>query len=512
MYKLAVFDLDGTILDTLEDLTDAIKYTLDINGLPSRTREEVRSFVGNGVTNLIRRAAGENAKDYNKLVSDFRAYYKVHIADKTVPYAGIVETIAKLKALGVKTAVLSNKSHFATVMLTDKFFKDNFDYVAGEKEAEGIPKKPAPDALLSIMKAQGASASETVYIGDSEVDIQTAKNAGVDCISVCWGFKDEAFLKENGASIIVKKPAEILKFFTENAIGNTPLVRLKKIEQTYGLQAKLYAKVESENAGGSIKDRVAKAMIDEAEQSGRLKKGGIVIEPTSGNTGIGLALVASARGYKAVIVMPDTMSKERQTLIKNYGGEVVLTDGKKGMQGAVEKAEELLKTTPNAVIAGQFDNPANPLAHYQTTAPEIDSALNGEVDIFVAGVGTGGTLTGVGRYFKEKNKNIRICAVEPKSSPLLSQGRAGAHDIQGIGANFVPKNFDKTVCDEILTVTDESAVEYAKALQKIENLFVGISSGAALAGAIELAKRKENAGKNIVLVLPDSGDRYLSIL
>ena len=298
----------------------------------------------------------------------------------------------------------------------------------------------------------------------------------------------------------------------EQLIGNTPLVRLEKIERAYGLQARLYAKVESLNAGGSVKDRVAKAMIDDAEKSGRLQAGGTVIEPTSGNTGIGLALVARSRGYKAVIVMPETMSVERQKLIKSYGGEVVLTDGKKGMQGAVEKAQELLKTTPNAIIAGQFDNPANPMAHYTSTAPEIYNELSGAVDIFVAGVGTGGTLTGVGRYLKEKNKNIRVCAVEPLYSPLLSKGYASTHGIQGIGANFVPKNFDRSVCDEILCVADETAIEKAKDLSKKEGLFVGISSGAALAGAIELAQREENADKNIVIILPDHGDRYLSIL
>ena len=298
----------------------------------------------------------------------------------------------------------------------------------------------------------------------------------------------------------------------EQLIGNTPLVRLEKIERAYGLKARLYAKVESLNAGGSVKDRVAKAMIDDAEKSGRLQTGGTVIEPTSGNTGIGLALVARSRGYKAVIVMPETMSVERQKLIKAYGGEVVLTDGKKGMQGAVEKAQELLEQTPNAMIAGQFDNPANPMAHYTSTAPEIYDELFGKVDVFVAGVGTGGTLTGVGRYLKEKNKNIRVCAVEPKSSPLLSKGYAGAHGLQGIGANFVPKNFDRSVCDEIICVADETAIEKAKELSKKEGLFVGISSGAALAGALELAQRAENADKNIVLILPDHGDRYLSVL
>lgn len=297
----------------------------------------------------------------------------------------------------------------------------------------------------------------------------------------------------------------------ETLIGHTPLVRLEKTEKAYHLKAKLYAKVESLNVGGSVKDRVAKAIVDDAEKAGRLRAGGTVIEATSGNTGIGLALVCAARGYKAVIVMPETMSKERRKLISAYGAEVVLTDGGKGMQGAVEKAEEILKQTPNAIIAGQFDNPANPRAHYETTAPEIYEAMQGRVDIFVAGVGTGGTLTGVGKYFKEKDKTIRVCAVEPMDSPLLSKGYAGQHGIQGIGANFLPKNFDSSVCDEILTVFDEVAIEGAKEVCAREGLFVGISSGAAFAAAIELAQRDENAGKNIVTLFPDSGDRYLSV-
>lgn len=298
---------------------------------------------------------------------------------------------------------------------------------------------------------------------------------------------------------------------TQLRIGNTPLLRLEKLKKSYGLFADVYAKAEYCNEGGSIKDRVALAMIEDAEKSGRLSVGGRVIEPTSGNTGIGLALVAAARGYKAIIVMPDTMSVERQNLIKKYGAEVVLTDGKKGMQAAVEKAEEILKNTPNSIIAGQFDNPANPKAHYDTTAPEIYDTLHGKVDIFVAGVGTGGTLTGVGRYLKEKNPNVKIVAVEPASSPLLSQGVAGAHGLQGIGANFVPQTLDRGIYDEILTVTDEEAYAFTKSLYGIENAFAGISSGANIAVAVKLAKREENAGKNIVTVLPDSGDRYLSL-
>lgn len=296
----------------------------------------------------------------------------------------------------------------------------------------------------------------------------------------------------------------------EKLIGNTPLLRLKQTETLQNASAAIYAKAEFFNPAGSIKDRVAKAIVDEAEKSGRLKKGGTIIEATSGNTGIGLALIAATRGYKAVIVMPETMSKERRKLIKAYGAEIVLTAGEKGMQGAVEKAEEILKNTPNAIIAGQFENPANPKAHYQTTAPEIYETLQGNVDIFVAGVGTGGTLTGVGKYLKERKQNVQVVAIEPASSPLLSQGKAGAHGIQGIGANFVPTILDKTLYDEVLTITDEEAYEAARTLCETEGLFVGISAGANVAAAIQLAKRPENVGKNIVTVLPDGGGRYLS--
>ncbi|MBQ8284118.1 MAG: cysteine synthase A [Clostridia bacterium] len=293
-------------------------------------------------------------------------------------------------------------------------------------------------------------------------------------------------------------------------IGNTPILRLKKIEEKYALEAKLFAKLEYFNPGGSIKDRVAKAMIDEAEKTGALKAGGSIIEATSGNTGIGLALVAAARGYKAVIVMPDTMSVERQKLMKAYGAELVLTDGKKGMSGAVEKAEEILKNTPNAIIAGQFDNPANPKAHYETTGPEIFTQTKGEVDIFVAGIGTGGTLSGTGKYLKEQKSSIQVVGIEPASSPLLSKGVAGAHAIQGIGANFVPKNYDSSVCDEIVTVENQAAIDAAREVGQTEGAFVGISSGAALWAAIEVGKRPENEGKTIVVILPDGGDRYLS--
>ncbi len=293
-------------------------------------------------------------------------------------------------------------------------------------------------------------------------------------------------------------------------IGNTPLVEIVKIAEKDDLKARIFAKAEYCNIGGSIKDRVAKAIIDDAEKSGKLQAGGTVIEATSGNTGIGLAIVAAARGYKAVIVMPETMSIERQELLKKYGAEVVLTSGSKGMQGAVERAEALLKENANAIIAGQFDNPANPQAHYQTTAPEIYEALCGKVDVFVSCVGTGGTLTGVGKFLKEKNPQTRVVAVEPAASPLLSQGVAGAHKIQGIGANFVPTVLDRSVYDEIICVTDEEAFAMAKRLYQEEKIFAGISAGAAVAAAVALAKRKEYAGKNIVTVLPDGGDRYLS--
>lgn len=294
-----------------------------------------------------------------------------------------------------------------------------------------------------------------------------------------------------------------------NGIGNTNLKELTALTGVENCVARVFAKVESENLGGSIKDRVAFAIIDDAEKRGRLKKGGVIIEATSGNTGIGLALAAKMRGYRAVIVMPDTMSIERREMIKAYGGEVLLTDGKKGMQAAVERANELLKATSNAILADQFNNPVCWQAHYQTTAPEIWAQTGGKVDIFVACVGTGGTLTGVGKYLKEKNPTCRVVAVEPASSPLLSQDRAGAHRIQGIGANFVPSVLDRTVYDEVLTATDDEAFLMKERLFKEENLFVGISSGAAVAAALRLAKRPENAGKNILTILPDHGNRYM---
>ena len=296
----------------------------------------------------------------------------------------------------------------------------------------------------------------------------------------------------------------------DQLIGKTPLLELTHMEEELGLEAKILAKLEFLNPGGSVKDRVALAMIEAAEKSGKLKPGAVIIEPTSGNTGIGLALVATARGYKVIIVMPDTMSQERRKLIKAYGAQLVLSEGAKGMSGAIEKAEELKKEIEGSMIAGQFINPENPKAHYISTGPEIYEDTNGQVDILVAGVGTGGTLTGVGGYLKSKNPNIRVIAVEPELSPVLSGGKAGAHGIQGIGAGFVPDILDKEVYDEVITVSNEKAFEIGRQIGQKEGILVGISSGAALCAAIEVAQRKENKGKNIVVIFPDSGDRYLS--
>lgn len=296
----------------------------------------------------------------------------------------------------------------------------------------------------------------------------------------------------------------------DRLIGGTPLLELSGIEREYGLKARLLAKLEYFNPAGSVKDRVAKAMLDEAEKSGELRPGAVVIEPTSGNTGIGLAAVAAARGYKAVIVMPDTMSEERRRLVKAYGAELVLTDGEKGMTGAIEKAEELKAEIPGSIIAGQFVNPANPKAHFDTTGPEIYEDTDGKVDIFIAGVGTGGTVTGVGRYLKSKNPDIKIVAVEPSDSAVLSGKSAGPHKLQGIGAGFVPEVLDMSVCDEIMTVTSEQAFAAGREMGRREGVLVGISSGAALHAAKELAKREENEGKTVVVLLPDTGDRYLS--
>ena len=296
----------------------------------------------------------------------------------------------------------------------------------------------------------------------------------------------------------------------DQLIGKTPLLELTHIEKKYGLKAKILAKLEYFNPAGSVKDRIAKAMIDKAEQEGKLKDGSVIIEPTSGNTGIGLASVAAARGYRIIITMPETMSVERRQLIKAYGAEIVLTDGSKGMKGAIAKAEELAKEIPNSFIPGQFVNIANPTAHKNTTGPEIFSDTDGEVDIFVAGVGTGGTVTGVGEYLKSKNPEIKVVAVEPASSAVLSTGVAGAHKIQGIGAGFVPDVLNTEIYDEIITVTNEDAFSTGREIGKSEGVLVGISAGAATFAAIELAKRTENEGKTIVVLLPDTGDRYLS--
>ena len=297
---------------------------------------------------------------------------------------------------------------------------------------------------------------------------------------------------------------------TDQLIGKTPLLELTHIEKALGLKAKVLAKLEYFNPAGSVKDRVAKAMIDDAEEKGLLKPGSVIIEPTSGNTGIGLAAVAAARGYRIIIVMPDTMSVERRQLMKAYGAELVLSEGAKGMKGAIAKADELAASIPGSFIPGQFVNPANPKAHFETTGPEIYADTDGEVDIFVAGVGTGGTITGVGEYLKSKKPEIKVVAVEPATSPVLSKGTAGAHKIQGIGAGFVPKVLDTGVYDEIIPVANEDAFAVGKQIGKAEGVLVGISSGAAAWAAIELAKRPENEGKTIVVLLPDTGDRYLS--
>ena len=293
-------------------------------------------------------------------------------------------------------------------------------------------------------------------------------------------------------------------------IGKTPLVELKNFEKEFNLKARLIVKVESVNPAGSVKDRAALEMINDAEEKGLLKKGATIIEPTSGNTGIGLCAISAARGYKCVIILPDTMSIERIKLMEAYGAEVIKTPGALGMKGSVDKAIELNKSIPGSIIAGQFYNPANPLAHYKTTGPEIWNDTDGKVDMFIAGIGTGGTISGVGKYLKEKNKDIKIIGVEPKSSPLITEGYAGPHKIQGIGANFIPKNYLKEYVDCVIPVKNEDAYDVARSLAKKEGLLAGISSGAALWAGIEEAKKEENKGKNIVVLLPDTGDRYLS--
>ena len=296
----------------------------------------------------------------------------------------------------------------------------------------------------------------------------------------------------------------------DQLIGGTPLMELKNIEKKYGLKARLLAKLEYLNPAGSTKDRAAMSILDDALKRGILKENSVIIEPTSGNTGIGLAAVAAARGYKVMIVMPDNMSKERILTIKAYGAEIVLTDGAKGMQGAIDKAEELKKEIPDSFIAGQFTNPANAMAHYRTTGPEIYEDTDGEVDYFVAGVGTGGTITGTGHFLKEKKPDVRVIAVEPSGSPVLSGGKSGPHGLQGIGAGFIPEVLDTGVYDEVITVSDEEAFETGRMLGKTEGILSGISSGAALKAAIDVAKRPEAEGKTVVVLLPDTGDRYLS--
>ncbi len=302
---------------------------------------------------------------------------------------------------------------------------------------------------------------------------------------------------------------KIYKSITE-LVGKTPLIELVNFESNNHLNAKIVAKIEGLNPAGSVKDRIAKSIIEDYERKGILKKGATIIEPTSGNTGIGLAAIAASKGYRLIITLPDTMSVERRNLIKAYGAELVLTDGTKGMKGAIEKAEQLNKEIPDSVIAGQFVNPANPQAHYETTGPEIWQDSDGDVDIFIAGVGTGGTISGVGKYLKEKNPNIKIVAVEPETSPVLSKGIAGPHKIQGIGAGFVPQTLDTSIYDEIITVPNEKAFETGAEVVKTDGVFVGISSGAALYASKIIASREENKGKTIVVLLPDNGDRYLS--
>ena len=296
----------------------------------------------------------------------------------------------------------------------------------------------------------------------------------------------------------------------EIKIGNTPLVELKRLKKELGLKANIFAKLEGFNPAGSVKDRVAFYMIKDAEEQGLLNKDTLIIEPTSGNTGIGIAYISKLKGYRCILTMPESMSIERRNMLKSFGAELELTPASLGMKGAIARAEELHNSNPNSIILGQFDNPSNPKAHYETTGPEIYKQLNGKVDIFVAGVGTGGTISGAGKYLKEQNKDIKVVAVEPLGSPVLSEGHAGAHKIQGIGAGFIPKTLNTSIYDEILPISDENAFKYGKLAIKVEDLSIGISSGAALSAAIELASREENKDKNIVVICPDRGDRYLS--
>lgn len=296
----------------------------------------------------------------------------------------------------------------------------------------------------------------------------------------------------------------------DELVGNTPLLRLNGIEKEFGISVPIFAKLEYFNPAGSVKDRVAKAMLDGAEKSGELKRGGTVIEPTSGNTGIGLACIGVSRGYNVILTMPDTMSQERIKLLKAYGAQVVLTDGKLGMQGAIDKAKEIKENTPNSIIAGQFDNPLNPMAHYLTTANEIWRDTDGKVTTLIGGLGSCGTISGTGKRLKELNEKVKIVGVEPQSSPLITQGKSGAHKIQGIGANFIPKNFEKGVVDQVLTATDKASYEFARAVARVEGVLVGISSGAALFVAVEVAKHTKNTDELIVVIFPDSGERYLS--
>ncbi len=305
------------------------------------------------------------------------------------------------------------------------------------------------------------------------------------------------------------KRAQIYSDITQ-LVGNTPIVRLERLMKSEKLNFSLYGKLESFNPAGSAKDRVGLAMIVAAEEKGLLKEGATIIEPTSGNTGIGLAVAAAVRGYKLILTMPETMSVERRSLLKAYGAQVVLTEGVKGMQGAIDEAERLAKEIPGSYIPGQFDHPANPMIHYRTTGPEIYEAMEGNIDVFVAGIGTGGTITGVGKYLKEKNPKIKIVGVEPAGSPLLTEGKAGAHGLQGIGANFIPSILDQSIYDEIITVTDEAAYDAGRKMAEKEGTLVGITSGAALWAAMEVGKREENQGKHILALLPDTGDRYLS--